>query len=260
MTNDIRILYEDQDILVCHKSAGMATEGATAGRMDLISQASNYLSRKERMDNTTGRRKNLPPYVATVNRLDAPVEGVLVLAKKKSAASDLSKQIKEKRTNKYYYALCYGNPDDDKGHFTDNLIRRADNGLAMAVTDEEAASASNGIVTLLSGEKVGYISGDVKKAELEYEVVKRSEGISLLRIHLLTGRFHQIRVQLSKRGFPILGDEKYGSDESLECAKERGIKELCLVSYSFSFIHPGTKKKVVYEIEPDNRYIKELLG
>ena len=105
-----------------------------------------------------------------MNRLDAPMEGILVLAKKKSAASDLSKQIKEKRTQKCYYALCYGTPDDDRGHLTDNLIRRADNGLAMAITDEEAASASDGTVTLLSGEKVEYISGDVKKAELEYEV------------------------------------------------------------------------------------------
>ena len=258
MANDIRILYEDQDILVCHKRAGMATEGATAGKMDLVSQARNYLARKERM-NTTGRRRDLPPYVATVNRLDAPVEGILVLAKKKSAASDLSKQIKEKRTQKCYYALCYGTPVDDRGHLTDNLIRRADNGLAMAITDEEAASASDGTVTLLSGEKVEYISGDVKKAELEYEVIKSIEGISLLRIHLLTGRFHQIRVQLSKRGFPILGDTKYGSVEGLECAEKRGIKELCLVSYSFSFKHPGTKKKVTYVIEPDNRYIKELL-
>ncbi len=259
MTNDIRILYEDQDILVCHKRAGMATEGATAGRMDLISQARNYLARKERMD-TKGRRRNLPPYVATVNRLDAPVEGVLVLAKTKSAATELSRQIKDKKTAKYYYALCLGNPSDDRGHLSNNLIRRKDNGLAMVITDEEKASAKDGAVTLSTGERIEFISGDVKKAELEYEVIKRTEETSLLRIHLLTGRFHQIRVQLAKMGLPILGDDKYGTLESKNYSREKGIKDVCLVSYSFSFTHPGTKKRVTYEIVPDNKYIKELLG
>ena len=258
MTNDIRILHEDQDILVCHKRAGMATEGAKAGRMDLISAARNYLARKERMDNQ-GRRRNLPPYVATVNRLDAPVEGVIVLAKNKKSASDIAGQIKERKTEKYYYALCFGGPTEDNGRFFDNLIRRQDTGLAMAVTDEEKASFTEGTITLSTGEKIPPVAGEVKEAELEYEVIRRTKELTLLRIHLLTGRFHQIRVQLSSRGFPILGDDKYGSKESLEYAKEKRISELCLVSYSFSFKHPGSKKKVTYEIVPENRQIKELL-
>ena len=258
MANDIRILYEDQDILVCHKRAGMATEGATAGRIDLVSAARNYLARKERMD-VKGRRRNLPPYVATVNRLDAPVEGVLVLAKNKNAASDLARQIKDRSTDKYYYALCYGVPFEEKGRLIDNLVRRADTGLAMAVTDKEKASIAGNVMTLQTGEKVGLISGDAKKAELGYEVIARTDKTALLRIHLLTGRFHQIRVQLSKRGFPILGDDKYGTKESCDYAKDAAVKDICLVSYSFSFKHPGTKKRVTYEIVPDNIQIKELL-
>jgi 23S rRNA pseudouridine1911/1915/1917 synthase len=181
-----------------------------------------------------------------------------VLAKKKSAASDLSLQIKNRSTRKYYYALCYGNPKADKEKLSDFMIRRQDTGLADIVSEDEKETLKDGAI-LINGEKVNLMGGDVKKAELEYEVIGRTEKTALLRVHLITGRFHQIRAQLSKRGFPIIGDEKYGSAESISYAKEQGIKELCLVSYSFSFKHPGTKKKVTYEITPDNREISSIL-
>ena len=84
---ELRFLYEDDDILVCHKPSGMATEGAMAGQMDVISAARNYIARKNR-ENDKGRQRNLPPYVASINRLDKPVEGVLILAKNKRAASN----------------------------------------------------------------------------------------------------------------------------------------------------------------------------
>lgn len=242
MTSSIEYLYEDEDLLVCHKMAGMATEGARAGRMDLVSAARNYLARRDRM-NTKGRQRNLPPYVATVNRLDQPVEGVIVLAKTKKAASDLAQQIKEHRTDKYYYALCYGIPDEKKGHLTDYLIRRADNGLADITTDD----------------KVETIGGEPKKAELEYEVIATKEEIALLKIHLLTGRFHQIRVQLGSRGYPVLGDDKYGNEKSREYAMKANIKDVCLVAYKYVFRHPSTKKKVEFEITPKNAAIGELL-
>ena len=96
MKEAIRVIYEDQELLVCHKAAGMATEGARAGKLDLISGARNYLARKNTEDGK-GRQRNLPPYVATINRLDQAVEGVIVLAKTKQAASDLAKQIKDKK-------------------------------------------------------------------------------------------------------------------------------------------------------------------
>ncbi len=242
MTNSIDYLYEDEDILVCHKKAGMATEGAKAGRMDLVSAARNYLARKNSKEGK-GRQRNLPPYVATVNRLDQPVEGVIVLAKNKKAATELSRQIKEHSTQKYYYALCYGLFDDKKGRLKDLLIRREDNGLADVVTDNSIRS----------------IGGEPKQAELEYEVISHDDNTTLLRIHLLTGRFHQIRVQLSSRGKPILGDEKYGSEESKKYSKEKGIQNVCLVAYKYVFKHPRTGKEVSFEIKPSNPAISKLL-
>ena len=183
----LEYIFEDKDIIVCHKPAGMATEGARAGQMDLVSSVRNYLARKD------GSKSSKPPYVGTVYRLDQPVEGVVVVCKTKQAASDLARQIKEHKTDKYYYAVCYGVVPEEKGHLSDYLIRNLDTGLAE-VTENTA---------------------DAKKAELDYEVVWRKKGCTLLRIKLLTGRFHQIRVQMAHMGFPIVGDQKYGNAESM---------------------------------------------
>ena len=246
---DIRYIYEDNDILVCHKPAGVATEGAKAYTMDLVSAARNYLARKD-------RKAGKPPYVATVHRLDQPVEGVVVLAKTKKAAGNISEQIKKRTTGKYYYALCYGVVPEDKGSLTDFLIRRED-GLAQVVSEEEKNSLKDGVITLDSGEKIRIVAGDVKKAELEYEVIQRAVDTTLIRIKLLTGRFHQIRVQLC---FPILGEKSYGTEDSVRYSEENGIKDICLVSFRFDLRHPSTGKKMTFEIKPDNIQIKSMLG
>ena len=245
MSGNIEYIYEDQDILVCHKPAGIATEGSGAGRMDLISAARNYLARKNR-GNNTGRQRNLPPYVATVNRLDKPVEGVIVLALNKKAAGNLALQIKNHSSDKYYYALCYGEFSDNRGSLTDILIRREDTGLAAVLEDGDDIK------------EIKTIGGDPKKAKLEYEVIATEGPKTLLKVHLLTGRFHQIRCQLSHMGHPILGDRDYASPESAAYSQEQGIDTVCLVSYSFSFKHPGTGKRVTYEIVPDNPHIRRL--
>ena len=225
MFTDI-IIYEDSDILVCHKRAGIATEGARAGKQDLVSMTRNYLARKE--NRNVGEAKK-PPYVATVHRLDQPVEGVIVMAKTKKAATSLAKQIKDRTTGKYYYALCHGEFPEDKGTLED-FITRTPEGFAK-ICDKD--------------------TDDAKKAKLDFEVIKRKDGYSLLNIKLLTGRFHQIRCQLSSRGYPIVGDHRYG--------KEDDAPIISLVSYKFELIHPTTKKKMTFEIEPDNALIKALL-
>ena len=258
MKEAIRVIYEDQDLLVCHKAAGMATEGARAGRLDLISGARNYLARKNTEDGK-GRQRNLPPYVATINRLDQAVEGVIVLAKTKKAASDLAKQIKDKTAKKYYYALCMGHFPEKKGKLSDFVVRREDSGLAQVVSESEKDSFKDGSVTLTNGERIRLIGGDVKRAELEYEVISESDKQTLLGVHLLTGRFHQIRVQLSHLGHPILGDSKYGTEESIRLSKELEIGNVCLAAYKYAVKHPGSRKNMEFEITPDNPAIREML-
>jgi len=227
----IEYIFEDEDIIVCHKPAGMATEGAGPGKMDLVSQVRNYLTRKNKQEGKKG-----PAYVGTVYRLDQPVEGVIVMGKNKKATSNLAEQIKRHTTDKYYYALCYGNVEPIKAHVENYLGRREDSGLAAIVSE---------------GEKVRLIGGDVKKAELDYEVVSSDEKNSLLKIKLLTGRFHQIRAQMAGLGYPIVGDTKYGTKESIKYSEEKGIKTVCLACFKFGFKHPSTGKKVNFEIKPE---------
>lgn len=258
MINKIEYLYEDEDILVCHKPAGMATEGATVGRMDLISRVRNDLARKDNMNNK-GRQRNLPPYVATVNRLDAPVEGVLVLAKNKKAAGNLAGQIKDHRTEKYYYALCYGNLENKSGSLKDMIIRKESDGLAGIITEAESKTYEDNTVTLSDGNKIRTIGGEPKVAQLEYREVYYDGPVHLLQIHLLTGRYHQIRAQLSNMGIPILGDDRYASPESKAYSESSEIKNVCLAAYKFSFKHPGTGKKLTFEITPHNKWIAERL-
>ena len=247
---EIKYIYEDEDILVCHKPSGVATEGARIGQIDVISAARNYLKRK-----TSGSGGT---YVATVHRLDQPVEGVLILAKNKKAASDIAAQIKNRKTDKFYYALCYGSFKEPSGKLSDYLVKRED-GLAAIVSKEEKESLHGNIIITNDGKKMKVADQDVKKAELLYEVIAGDDKVSLLRIKLLTGRFHQIRAQLSAMGHPILGEKKYGTEESVKLSMERGIDRICLVCYKFAFDHPKTKKRVEFEINPENIHIEKWI-
>ena len=245
MKRDIEYIYEDKDILVCRKPAGIATEGAGVREADLVSLLRNYLARKNR-----GSGSTKAPYIGTLYRLDKPVEGVVVVAKNKTAASDIAKQIKNHSTEKYYYAICYGSLPETSDRLENYLVRREDNGLSMTVSKDEADTLKDNSITLLSGEKIRIIGGDVKKAVLDYNVVKRNPETTLVEIKLLTGRFHQIRVQFSALGFPLLGDDKYGSDASIAYSKENGIKTVNLACYKFGFKHPKTHKKMSFQITP----------
>ncbi len=256
--NEIKFLYEDDDILVCHKPAGMATEGARPGQMDVISAARNFIAHRNR-ENKKGRQRDLPPYIASVNRLDKPVEGVLVLAKNKKAASSLADQIKKREVKKYYYALCYGIPGTGRETISDYIIRREDTKKAFIVTKEEAESFAEDSITLTDGSRVRLIGGPPRKADLTYEIVRETEKTALLSIHLGSGRFHQIRAQMAFRGFPIVGDRDYGSNESLEYAESLQVKNICLAAYRYEIVHPVTGRSMSFQIKPENSAIRQLL-
>ena len=258
---EIKIIYEDSEIIVCHKPAGVATEGARVGSMDVVSFVRNYLARKERRAAAGGKAK--PPYVATVSRLDQPVEGVLVLAKTKAAATSLSKQIKDRSTDKYYYALSFGSAQEKSGHLTDFIARRESDGNAIILSEIEKDSQDGNVVLLENGEKCRILDGGISNAELDYEVIpeEKSEekALTLFDIKLMTGRYHQIRAQLSHAGHPILGDQKYGSVESKAYSESQGIKDVCLVCHKFVFDHPKTGARTAFEIKPQNPQIRSIL-
>lgn len=228
--NVLNIKYEDSDILLVRKPAGIATESRRIGEQDMRSMVRNY--RAERGE---------PDYVGMVHRLDQPVGGLLLFAKTKEAAADLSGQIQDKTMEKYYQALVYG-VIEEEGTLTDELAedRKANRSRVVEKGTPGAKSAS------LKFRRLRVFSGE----------------ISLVEIRLLTGRRHQIRVQMAHHGFPLLGDRKYGSNgllppreaqiyEALQ--SENGVGKRtgpALFAWRLRFRHPKTGKWMDFTENP----------
>jgi len=239
----MKVLFEDSHILVCEKPAGVATQSAKVTEKDMVSEVNNYL-----------RRADAKASAYLIHRLDKPVRGVLLFAKNKNAAQVLNRQLQDGNFNKLYHAIVEGKMSSDEG-VLENYIYK-DSKLSKAVI----ADSKNA-------------HPDVKKAVLEYRVITEYEvgtvsesetcqisdnesekvcdnkagnicqNSQLLEIHLITGRFHQIRCQLSNIGHPIVGDSLYGS--TMKYPKRNAI---ALTAYSLSFTHPKTGKEMKFEI------------
>ena len=215
---NLNILYSDKDILVVEKPAGMAVQTARITEKDLVSEIKNHLSLLN---------KKPDPYLGIIHRLDQPVKGILVFALNEKAASDLSKQVNTGSFNKSYHACVKGymEESDEWVTLTDYLIKDKDNKARIVSINDKNA----------------------KRAELKYRILKaeREKNVSLLDIELITGRFHQIRAQLSNIGHPILNDVKYGADRNLVLNNERAI---ALYAYRLSFKHPGSGREIEFRI------------
>ena len=172
MKPDIKIIYEDEDCMVIYKPSGLSVQTARASEEDVCSKLKNHLK---------------GGYLGVIHRLDQPVEGLLVFAKNKKAAAALSDQLQKGKLRKSYKAVVLGTVTE-KGKDVCYMRKNASSECEIGEGD------------------------DFKKAELSYEPVASSEGTTLLNVEIGTGRFHQIRAQLSHLGFPILGDLKYLSD------------------------------------------------
>ena len=222
---DMNIQYEDKELLVVYKPAGLAPQSARVTSPDLVSSVTRHL-------------KGAPVYV--VHRLDQPVEGLLVLAKTKQAAAGLSKQLQAGTLNKQYYALVYRGAEElpKEEILADYLWKNPQTQKA---------------------EIVAQASGKGKQAKLHYRVMTGKDDIALLDVRIETGRFHQIRAQLAHAGFPILGDQKYGTQTSMERSEELGIKNVSLFAYALTFTHPKTGKQMEFQAKTQNPAISHLL-
>ncbi len=220
----LNIIFEDEHILVVKKDAGIPVQAGKLRIMDLQGLIKNELYKRN--------RKGGEPYLGLIHRLDQPVEGVMVFAKTPFAAANLSEQVTDGRMKKHYLALLCGKPSEDSGKLVDYLLKDGRTNTSSVVKE---------------------YSKDAKRSELNYRVLRRDEDRTLVEVELITGRHHQIRVQMANAGWPLYGDTKY--NPAFAETKEQVQTALC--AYKLSFVHPKTKKVMEFRIEPDNSLLKE---
>lgn len=216
------IIYEDNHLLVVVKPQGIPVQKSESSDDDFQSILKDYLKKKYNKPGNV--------FLGIVHRLDQPVGGVMVFAKTSKAASRLSDQIRQNIWKKCYLAVVDGIPKEKKAVLEDYLVKN---------------EATNEVSVSRKGDP------KAKFARLYYETLESKNGRSLLKITLETGRAHQIRVQLSSRGLPIVNDHKYNKNS-------RNIADIALWAYSVEIIHPVTKEKLVFTKEmPEN--MKKLI-
>lgn len=211
----VKVLYEDNHILVVEKPRGILSQGDGSNKEDMLTILKNYIKEKYNKPGNV--------YLGLVHRLDINTSGVMVFARTSKAASRLTEAIQNHQFEKRYYAVC-------EGTFTDKETKT----LTHYIYKDEK-------------EKKSYIKADGQKAILEYTPIESYKigdtPVTKVEIGLKTGRFHQIRCQMSAIGHPLYGDKKYGSKASINS------EEFPLIAYKLSFPHPITKEIMTFTLE-----------
>ena len=205
----MELIYKDDHIVVCVKPTRVLSTDEPGGVPELVRQELGEPNAD----------------IRTVHRLDRVVSGLMVLARTPQAASELSRQIREDTFVKEYLAVVHGHPQTDSGTLVDLLQRDKARKMTMVVTEP---------------------GKDAREAILDYKVVQKTDSMSRVRILLKTGRTHQIRVQFSSRGLPLVGERKYSTLED-PC-------ELALWSCHLAFTHPHTGAFMEFELSPPEVY------
>lgn len=219
----VEILHEDADMIVCVKPYGMPAQGDKSRDMDLLSFLKNRIFEEEELEEE--------PYLAMVHRLDRPVGGIMVFAKNQKAAACLSDQVQDGTMAKFYQAILTGELPDECGILEDYLVKDGRTNTSKIVK---------------KGTK------GAKKAQLEYEVLdvfETDQGVlSYVLIQLITGRHHQIRVQMAGRGAGIYGDTKYNP---LFAKTKKKYQQIALFATRLEFEHPVTREHMIFKCEPE---------
>jgi 23S rRNA pseudouridine1911/1915/1917 synthase len=201
------VLYEDNHCLAVDKAAGLLTQGDATGDPSLLDEARAYLKARYQKPGNV--------FVGLVHRLDRPTSGVVLLARTSKAAGRLSAQFRAGTVGKVYWAVVEGTPPQESGEWADTLWKDEAKNLVQVVPDG---------------------TPDGQPARLSFRVLGQAGKSTLLELRPITGRSHQLRVQLASRGLPIVGDRKYGACSSL--AASDGGPRVALHAKSLTFTHP----------------------
>lgn len=217
----LTILYQDDDLAVVVKPCGMVVHPA-AGNEDgtLVNALLHHL------DSLGGIGGELRPGI--VHRLDKDTSGLLLVAKNDAAQLALSRQLQDRLMEKHYRALVEGSVKEDKGRIEAAIARSKKDRKKMAVDPEG------------------------RDAVTEWRVLSRGRGVTLMDVHILTGRTHQIRVHMKHIGHPVCGDPIYGSGKGAK------VSRLMLHAYSLSFTHPTTGERMTFTAELPEAFAASL--
>lgn len=215
MTPSLEILYEDNHLLVVNKPPLLPTMGVAAGKPSVLSIAKQLIKTRDKKPGNV--------YLGVVSRLDAPVSGALLIAKTSKAASRMSDQFRNRDIEKVYQAIVEGLPDPAE-RTLQHFLRKDERHRRVHVTQKDIETA--------------------QEARLQFAVEHElpAKRASLVRIRLETGRKHQIRVQLSAIGHPIVGDRKYNASLLFS-------EGIALHSYLLKFEHPVRKDSLEIRCE-----------
>lgn len=215
----IRILYEDNHLLVVEKPVNIPSQGDSSRDPDLLGILKADLKIRYKKPGNV--------YLGLVHRLDRPVGGVMIFAKTSKAASRLSQQIRTAEFKKLYLAVIHGCPSKTSGELKHYLLKDRRTNIVKAVSEGTPGA---------------------KLAALDYQVLGSKGELSLVKVNLHTGRSHQIRVQLSTMGHPLYGDQKYGAD-----VNSPG-QQIALWSAEIVCTHPTTQEEMVFSAIPPKDY------
>ncbi|HMT29082.1 MAG TPA: RNA pseudouridine synthase [Bacteroidia bacterium] len=214
-SKDPEILFEDNHLIAVNKRPGDIVQGDKTGDEPLSEIIKRYIKEKY--------KKPGDVFLGTIHRIDRPVSGVVLFARTSKALERMNEQFREREVKKIYWAVVKNAPASENGTLLNYLIK------------DEAKNKSRAYDEPRNG---------ALKCELEYTLLQKSDRYSLLEINPLTGRHHQIRVQLSKIGCPIKGDLKYGSERS------NPDGSIHLHARKLIFNHPVTKEPVIILANP----------
>lgn len=214
--NKLKIIYEDNHIIVVEKIPNIPSQADNTGDIDMLTLVKTYIKNKYNKPGNV--------YLALIHRLDRPVGGVMIFAKTSKAASRLSNEVREKVFKKKYLAVVDGKLDKENGTLENYLLRDERKNISKVVENEKSKA---------------------KFAKLDYEAIQYNKklNLSLVKINLQTGRHHQIRVQFANINHSLYGDQRYG--------KSGKNKQIALWAYELTIIHPVTKKELTFIDYPE---------